>query len=43
MSMMLLPILLSGCIVPPYWDDGYGYGHGGRHHHGGHGHGGHRR
>ena len=39
-SLILLPTLLSGCIVVPLWDDGYGGGH----HHGGRGgsHGGRR-
>jgi len=40
-SLVLLPALLSGCIIPPWWDDGYGYG---GHHGGGRGgsHGGRR-
>jgi hypothetical protein len=33
MLMILLPAMLAGCIIPPYWDDGYGGGH----HHGGRG------
>jgi len=29
-ALILLPIMLTGCIVPLWWDDGY---YGGRHHH----------
>lgn len=41
-AILLAPVLLSGCLVPVWYDDGYygNHGHGHGHGRGGGGHGG---
>ena len=38
--LFALTMLLSGCIYPYWWDDGFGHGRGGGHHDDGGGRGG---